>query len=225
MSITSLDDYSSTDRAHLAQLRKTKRDRLHVLELQEARHGSHTEAGVLLEIRDLRAALAALDVRLAELAAQPPATTPVPAAIAPVLPAVVVPPAAPPAFANPFTPGVVVPPDRFIGRAYELRTILARLENLLSVSIVRVCPPGQPLPRHPPQATKSAVTPIKTSIIAGKNEASSFTPACTSSFVITIFPINNLYACAHTNILHACARICQNQKPFVIHYAREALTL
>lgn len=136
MSIISLDDYSSTDRAHLAQLRKTKRDRLHVLELQEARHGSYTEAGVLLEIRDLRAALAALDARLAELAAQPPATTPVPAAIAPVLPAVVVPPAAPQAFANPFTPGVVVPPDRFIGRAYELRTILARLENLLSVSIV-----------------------------------------------------------------------------------------
>lgn len=114
-----------------------------VLELQEARHGSHTEAGVLLEIRDLRAALVALDARLAELAAQPPATTLVPAAIAP--------PAAPPAFANPFTPGVVVPPDRFMGRAYELRTILARLENLLSVSIVRVCPPGQPLPRHPPK--------------------------------------------------------------------------
>ncbi len=42
----------------------------------------------------------------------------------------------PPPAGNPFTPGVVVPPERFYGRRAELGMIRANLENRLSVSLV-----------------------------------------------------------------------------------------
>jgi hypothetical protein len=41
-----------------------------------------------------------------------------------------------PTSGNPFTPGRIAPPDRFVGRRRELAEILARLENMLSVSLV-----------------------------------------------------------------------------------------
>lgn len=37
---------------------------------------------------------------------------------------------------NPFTPGVVVPPEQFAGRKHELAEIVPALENMLSISIV-----------------------------------------------------------------------------------------
>lgn len=42
----------------------------------------------------------------------------------------------PPSAGNPFTPGVIVPPERFVGRQHELSETLARLEGMLSISLV-----------------------------------------------------------------------------------------
>jgi len=41
-----------------------------------------------------------------------------------------------PTAGNPFTPGTIVPPERFVGRSRELTEMLARLENMMSVSLV-----------------------------------------------------------------------------------------
>jgi hypothetical protein len=132
------EDEIQAERQHLKTLRAAYVKRLRERELQRAGLGVNADPVINTEIASLTEQIAEVDLQLRALSSKQLAEVDLqlhalssnvsrpPAISEPSLPV----------SGNPFTPGAVVAPERFFGRKNELRAILARLEGMLSISLV-----------------------------------------------------------------------------------------